>query len=171
MIIFIVIMVIIVLLMIAAAIHSYYGGKEKDNPLLNGDSLADNTRMIQFNELQGKKPLQQFLSDYPSFTRQSLEAEMKSITESLVNLKEDERISSTILQLLQYDRKRERLSQMQLQRTNLINYKDQMVFAIAIYADKKEEYTLSMRYKIQENHLYLFACDITLGSKTNLVSK
>lgn len=171
MIIFIVIMIIIFLLIIAAVVHSHYAGKENRNPVLKKEAMADHQRMIQFNELQGKKPLQQFLNEYPQYQKDTLESEFASISQNLISLTEDQRISPAMLHLMKQHTKRRVLLNMKCQRTNLLSYKDQFIYAIAVYADHKQEYVVSMRFRMEENHLYLFAFDITLGSKTNLLTK
>lgn len=103
----------------------------------------------------GGELVKKVLADYPNYTQETLGDLFSQCAESIRNRNVIEIMSEKVTQKMENDKKIEILAQKQYKRMSITAYGRGRLNVSIIYADTRDEYNLSLFFKIQENTLLL----------------
>lgn len=103
----------------------------------------------------GGELIKKFLADFPHYTQESLFQLFQKCAENIRSKNRIEIMSEKVTQKMGNDKKIEILAQKQYKRMSMTAYGRGRLNVSIIYADARDEYNLSLFFKIQEKTLLL----------------
>ena len=111
-----------------------------------------------------KKHLEKFLSEFPSFTEESLKDLLKQYSVQLFNRNEMNEFSQNVNEKMQKDSKLDKMQTMEFRRTTISYYAASKLNATVVYTDNRDEYELFLGCTMVDNQIQVDSYRISKGA-------
>ena len=131
--------------------------------ILRNTGISSSDINASITESLEKKHLQNFLSEHPNYTEESIKELLKNYTTQIFNRNSINEFSQTVYEKMQKDSKLEKMKLMEFRRTNINYYSNSKLGASVVYTDNRDEYNVYLTCSILGERIHLDKYQISKG--------
>lgn len=117
----------------------------------------------KMNSMQEEGALTRLLKDYPNFTEQTVKDTLYTFALNIINRQNNGYMSDKVINKMNSDGKLDKFRELSFSRVNVLNYRNNQAYVIAIFANSTDEYQITMNFTINNRLFYIISYDTMHG--------